>query len=145
MIATRLGDYDAAAAAFEKELETNPDDFQAQLHLGGVRFAQRNLDAARTHLERALEIVPDSPVALYDLGRVKSAQGQPEAAVKDLERVVRARPDWIKPHVELSALYYRLKRPEDSEREKRIVDRLADEDRQRLSRANTLSPRTPVH
>jgi tetratricopeptide (TPR) repeat protein len=145
MIATRLGDYDGAAVAFEKELEANPDDFQAQLHFGEVLYTQRGLDAARAHLERALEIVPDSPVALYDLGRVKSAQGQPEAAVKDLERVVRARPDWIKPHVELSALYYRLKRPEDSEREKRIVDRLADEERQRLSQAHTLSTRTPAH
>jgi len=144
-IATRLGDYDGAAAAFAKELEANPDDFQAQLLLGEVLYTQRSLDAARAHLERALEIVPGSPLALYDLARVKQAQGDVEAAVKDFERAVQAKPDWIKPHVELAALYYRLKRPEDSARERQTVERLAEEDRQRLSQERSLSPRSPEH
>jgi len=145
MIATRLGDYDGAAAAFEKELEANPDDFQAQLHLGEVLYTQRKLDAARAHLERALEISPGSPLALYDLARVKHAQGKIEAAVKDLERAVQAKPEWIKPHVELVALYFRLKRPEDSAREKQIVERLAKQNQQSLSKAHTFSPRSPGH
>ena len=145
MIESRLGDYEGAATAFEKELEANPDDLQAQLHLGEVLYTQRKLDAARAHLERALEIDPGSPLALYDLARVKQAQGEVEAAVKDLERAVQAKPDWIKPHVELTALYYRLERTEDSAREKQIVERLAEEDRQRLSKARSLSPRSPAH
>ncbi len=145
MIESRLGDYEGAAAAFQKELEANPDDFQAQLHLGEVLYTQRKLDAARAHLERALEIAPSSPLALYDLARVKHAQGESEAALKDLERAVQAKPEWIKPHVELAALYYSLKRAEDSAREKQIVERLAEEDQQRLSKARSLSPRSPGH
>jgi hypothetical protein len=47
------------------------------------------------------------------------------------------------PHVELAALYYRLKRPEEGAREKQIVDRLAEEQRQRQSKPDINSPPIP--
>jgi tetratricopeptide (TPR) repeat protein len=137
------GDQEGAVAAFEKTLGAYPNDFQAQLLLGAVLYTQRRLDAARLHLDRALEIRPTSSPALYELARVKRAQGQIEAAVKDLERVERDQPEWIPPHVELAALYYRLKRPEDGAREKQIVDRLTEEHRQRQSKPDVISPRIP--
>jgi len=129
MIAADFGDYEGAEAAFEKELEANPSDVQAQLNLGSVLYSQRKLDAAREHLERALELAPASSQALYDLALVERAQGRVEAAVKDLETVVGKDPKWMDPHVELAALYYRLNRPQDGAREKQIVDRLASEQR----------------
>jgi Tfp pilus assembly protein PilF len=135
------GDHGGAAAAFEKALEANPNDFQAHLHLGAVLYSQRTLDTARAHLERALEIDPSSSLALYELALVKRAEGQVEAAVEDLEKAVRETPEWVEPHVELAALYYRLHRLEDGARENRIVDRLAEEQRQLKSR--TVNPRTP--
>lgn len=142
MIAADLGDYAGAAVAFEKELEANSNDFQAHWQLAAVLYSQRKLDAARTHLERALEIAPTPSQALHDLARVERAQGRAKAAVKDLERVVRAEPEWIEPHAELAAPYYRLKRPEDGAREKQSVDRLASE-QQRQSKLHVLNPRTP--
>ncbi len=142
MIAADFGDYVGAEAAFEKELEANPNDFQAQLHLGSVLYSQRKLDAAREHLERALEIAPASSQALYDLALVERAQGHMEAAVKDLEKVVGTDPQWLEPHVELAALYYRLNRPQDGAKEKQIVDRLASEQRI-LSNGRAVNPQTP--
>ena len=142
MIAADFGDYVGAAAAFEEELEANPNDFQAQLNLGSVLYNQRKLDAAREHLERALELAPASSQALYDLALVERAQGHPEAAVKDLEKVVGKDPQWLEPHVELAALYYRLNRPQDGAREKHVVDHLANE--QRLpSEGRAVNPLTP--
>jgi tetratricopeptide (TPR) repeat protein len=143
LIMDDAGDHEGAAAAFEKGLEANPNDFQAHLHLGAVLYNQRKLDAARAHLERALEIDPTSSLALYELARVKRAQGQVDAAIKDLEKVVRDTPDWVEPHVELAALYYRLHRPEDGARENHIVDRLAEEQRQRQLKSHVLNQRTP--
>ena len=64
------------------------------------------------------------------------------AAVKDLEKVVGTDPEWMDPHVELAALYYRLNRPQDGAREKQIVDRLAEEQRP-SQRAAGLNPQTP--
>jgi tetratricopeptide (TPR) repeat protein len=137
------GDQEGSAANFQKALEANPNDFQAQLLLGAVLYTRRDLDAAKLHLGRALEIRPASPLALYEMARVERAQGQVDAAVKDLEKVVGAEPEWIPPHIELTALYYRLKRPEDGAREKQIVDRLSEEQRQHQSKLHTVSPRTP--
>jgi len=57
--------------------------------------------------------------------------------------VVRDTPDWVEPHVELAALYYRLHRPEDGARENHIVDRLAEEQRQRQLKSHVLNQRTP--
>lgn len=142
MIAADFGDYEGAEAAFEKELEANPSDVQAQLNLGSVLYSQRKLDAAREHLERALELAPASSQALYDLALVERAQGRVEAAVKDLETVVGKDPKWLDPHVELAALYYRLNRPQDGAREKLIVDRLASEQRTQ-SKGREVNPQTP--
>jgi tetratricopeptide (TPR) repeat protein len=137
------GDQEGAAATFQKALEADPNDFRAQLFLGAVLYTQRKLDAAKLHFDRALEINPASSLARYELARVKRAQGQADAAVKDLERVVRDEPEWIAPHVQLTALYYSLKRPEEGEREKQIVDRLAEEERQRQSKSDINSRRIP--
>ncbi len=63
----------------------------------------------------------------------------------DLEEVVRAEPDWLPPHIELASLYYRLKRPEDGERERKIVDRLTEEQRQLQTKSHIISPQPPSH
>jgi tetratricopeptide (TPR) repeat protein len=143
MIMEYSGDPQGAAGAFQKALETNPNDFEARLHFGAVLYEQRQLDAARLQLDRALAIDPSSPLARYQLARVKRAQGQLAEAVRDLERVERDEPNWIAPHVELSALYYRLKRAEDGAREKQIVDRLSTEQGDRRSRSRIIDPRFP--
>ncbi len=134
-----------AAAAFEAALKANPDDFQAHLRLGAIQYLQRKLEPARQHLVRALELQPDSSVARYELARVESAQGNSAAAVSELERVVREDPEWLPPHVELAALYFKLKRPEDGARERKIVDRLSAEARERQTASPLVSPTLPSH
>jgi hypothetical protein len=44
--------------------------------------------------------------------------------LKDFEKVIHDEPGWPQPHIELSALYYRLNRPEDGERERATFDKL---------------------
>ena len=124
MILEQQGDYDGAQAALLKSVAANAGDFDAQLYLGAVAYFQRNMEDARVHLTKALELRPDSAQARYELALVARADGQPEVAVRYLETLVRHSPDWLQPHVELAALYYRLHRPEDGARERRIVDRM---------------------
>jgi len=119
-----LGDTKGSIAAFRKALEETPDDFEAQLGLGAVLHTIRDLDGAREHLERALQLKPDSVLARYEWARLERTEGKVEAAVKDFEIVVRHDPDWAQPHVELAALYFRLNRQADGEREHKIFDRL---------------------
>jgi lipopolysaccharide biosynthesis regulator YciM len=57
---------------------------------------------------------------------LKNASGQTEQAVADLERVERQDPDWLDPHVQLAALYYKVHRPADGLRERQIVARMSE-------------------
>jgi len=122
-----LGDTQGAAAALRKAVEADPKDFDAQLGLGAVLHTDRDLDGARQHLQRALQLKPDSTVARYEWARLERTEGQAEAAAKDFEKVVHDDPGWAQPHVELAALYFRLNRQADGERERAIFDRLTAE------------------
>jgi len=66
-------------------------------------------------------------VARYEWARLERTEGQLEAATTDLEKVVHADPNWAQPHVELAALYFRLNRQQDGERERALFDRLTAE------------------
>ena len=126
-----LGDTDGAAALLRKAVEEDPKDFDAQLGLGAVLHTTRDLAGAREHLQLALQLKPDSTVALYEWARLERTEGQVEAATRDMEKVVRADPNWAQPHVELAALYFRLNRQEDGEKERATFDRLTAEQQKR--------------
>jgi tetratricopeptide (TPR) repeat protein len=137
------GDLKGATAMFQKVLETKPNDFQAHLHVGTILYTERQLAAAKFHLERAVEISPKSSPARFQLARVERAQGQMAAAVRDFEQVARSDPDWLPPHIELSALYYQLNRPQDGARERQVVDRLRAEELQRDSKSHMIISHLP--
>ena len=122
-----LGDTDGAAAALRSAVAADPRDFEAQLGLGAVLHTARDLDGAREHLQLALQLKPDSTVARYEWARLERTEGKIEAAARDMEKVVHDDPKWAQPHVELAALYFRLNRQEDGERERAIFDRLTAE------------------
>lgn len=122
-----LGDTGGAATALGAAVEADPKDFEAQLGLGAVLHTNRDLARAREHLQRALQLRPDSTVARYEWARLERTEGQVEAAARDFEKVVHADPTWAQPHVELAALYFRLNRQGDGERERAIFDRLTAE------------------
>ena len=135
MILEQQGDYDAAETALQKALAVNGNDFNAHLYLGGIYYFRRNMKDARLHLTRAMQLRPASAQARYELALVARADGQLDVAMKYLETLVRQSPDWLQPHVELAALYYRLHRPEDGARERQIVDRMMAAQQQAQSQA----------
>jgi len=122
-----LGDDTGAIAALQSALAANPNDFDAHLTLGSILNTQRDLANARQHLETAVHLNPTSPLARYELARVERSQNELEKAAADFEKVIDADPKWLLPHVELAALYFKLKRPQDGQRERAIVDRLTAE------------------
>jgi tetratricopeptide (TPR) repeat protein len=139
-----FGNSKGAEAAFEKAIASNPNDFTAQVRLGGVLYSQRQLTAAKQHLDRAIDLQPFSSLAHYERGRVERAQGKLRAAMNDFEAAEREKPGWLPPHIELAALYYRLHRRGDGARGKRIVDRLSAEEQQRKSKLHVIAPGVPA-
>ncbi|WP_348266011.1 tetratricopeptide repeat protein [Edaphobacter paludis] len=118
------GDAEAAEPAFQEAVKLNPNDFDANLYLGAILYKQRHLPEAKIYLDRALQLNPSSSMARYEVAMLESATGQEDDAAQKLEKLIQDDPDWLEPHVELAALYYRLHRPADGARERKIVERL---------------------
>ena len=131
MAMDKSGDQADAKAEFEKALNINPDNFQANLYMGAILYKARDMAAARTYLEKALKLEPDSALAHYEFGLVESAAGELQGAVSDLERASNQDPNWLEPHVQLAALYYKMHRPADGAKEREIVDRITAEQQKR--------------
>ena len=129
MARDKTGNIKDAEVAFREALKLTPDDFTANLYLGAILFKRRELGEAKTYLEHALRLDPTSSMAGYEVGMLKSASGDYEAAAQELEKVAGEDPTWLEPHVELASLYYRLHRPADGEKERKIVERITDEER----------------
>ena len=72
-------------------------------------------------------------MARYESAMLASAEGKYEVAAKQLENLTQENPDWLDPHVELAALYYKLGRKQDGARERSTIDRLMKEQQSRLS------------
>lgn len=127
MARDKTGDQKNAEPAFRDALKENPDDFNANLYLGALLYKQRHMEEAKTYLDRAVKLKPDDLMARYESAMLKSTSGQYEEAAKELESVAKDNPSWLEPHVELTALYYKLHRPDDGAKERAIVEKLTAE------------------
>jgi len=120
----RSGDQPAAEQAFREAIRRNPDDFDANLTLGGILYKRRDIDGAKPFLDKALQLKPTDAMARYESAMWASTSHEYEQAAQLLESVEKTDPTWLEPHVELATVYYRLHRPEDGARERAIVDKL---------------------
>jgi tetratricopeptide (TPR) repeat protein len=119
------GETEQAEKAYRRELEINPNSFLATLQLGVLEKQRQQFQAARSLFEKALALRPGDLAVRYQLATVDLASGKPEEARQALEQLVHETPDFREAHVTLSAVYYRLRRKEDGDRERNIVRELA--------------------
>ena len=121
-----LGETEAAELAFQKALQQNAMDPMANLYLGALRLKQHDLQNARPLLELALQLQPALPQARLQMAKLNSMEGRYDEAATALEALEKDDPNWLDPHVELAAVYYRLHRPEDGQREREQVRSLEE-------------------
>ena len=116
------GNRDRAQAEFEAELARNPLDFDAHLYLGVLLKEDAKFDEAMAHFERALGVRPGDPGVRYQMVTIYVSRGETDRALPLLEAIVKEAPAFLEAHVTLATVYYRLKRREDGDRERAIVD-----------------------
>jgi tetratricopeptide (TPR) repeat protein len=121
------GDSDGANRQFLKALEQNPNDFDANLQLGGIRQRAQRFDEALVYLGRAAALRPKDVAVRHATASVYLAQGQAEKALPLLEGVVKDAPEYVDARVLLATTYYRLKRREDGDRERAVAAKLTAE------------------
>lgn len=118
------GDTPKAAEAFHKELASNPNDFNANLYLGVLAKQDQDYPAALSYFERALQLRPGDIAVRYQIATIHAADGHQEKARQELEAIVKEAPQFTEAHVTLATVYYKLKRKEDGDRERAIVQKL---------------------
>jgi tetratricopeptide (TPR) repeat protein len=124
MALAATGDTPGAAVAFQKELESNPNDFDANLQLGVLRKQEQNYEDARRCFERALGVRPGHAAVRYQLATLDLLAGDTGAARVKLEQLTKEAPQFVEAHVSLATVYYRLQRKQDGDRERAIVLKL---------------------
>ncbi len=122
MMAT--GDTTGARRAFNLELKANPNDFISNLQLGVIEKQDENFDRALELFARCLRVRAGDIGVRYQMGAVLLAQNKIEPARLELESIVKEATNFTEAHVSLATVYYRLKRKEDGDRERTIVQKL---------------------
>jgi tetratricopeptide (TPR) repeat protein len=118
------GDRESAWRAFRRAAEQAPDSFDANLALGNVLRLEQKYDEALVYLRRAQAIRPKDLGLRHALAASYLGAGNAEAALELLEPLVQEAPDFVDAHVLLGTTYYRLRRREDGDRQREIIDRL---------------------
>jgi Flp pilus assembly protein TadD/peroxiredoxin len=120
------GDPDAAAAAFRKELAANRNDFAANLGLGQILAARKQLPEAIPLLRHAQLLRPDSAEVQEELAFSLAGTGNFQEARPLAESAVQAAPDWPAAHRTLAAVYAGLRLTKDASRELQAAQSLED-------------------
>jgi len=120
----RTGDSAGAVAAFQKELASNPNDFNSNLELAVLMRQDDKYDEARRYLSRALQSRPGDIGARYQLAAIDFETGKIDEARIALEQMVKEAPNFTEAHVTLATVYYRLKRKDDGDHERAIIQKL---------------------
>lgn len=118
------GDTAGAAKAFQSELLQNPNDFVSNLQLGVIYKQDEDFANSINYFSRALRARAGDIGVRYQLAAIRLSQGSVELARTELESIVKEAPNFTEAHVSLATVYYRLKRKEDGDRERAIVQRL---------------------
>jgi FimV-like protein len=121
------GDSDMSAKEYKTELQVDPYNFDANLQLGAAARLDQKYDEATKYFARAAETRPGDPGVRYQQALVAIDENHLDEARQILEGLTKESPQFTEAHVSLSLVYYRLKRPEDSKREREIVLKLTAE------------------
>jgi tetratricopeptide (TPR) repeat protein len=137
------GDSEGAAEQFRQELKLNPYDYVSNMETALLLKQDGKLDEALACIERALLVRPGDPGALYQQASTEMLRGKVEVARGQLEKLVKEYPNFTEAHVSLAAVYYRLKRREDGDRERAMVRQLQEEEQKR--EAAKQNGKTEIH
>jgi tetratricopeptide (TPR) repeat protein len=114
----------AAAAAYARALERDPDLVDACVNLGRLQHEAGDAAEAVRLYRRALERSPDDPIVHFNLALALEDTRGAEAAVVHYERALDLDPDFADAHFNLAGLCERLGRAADALRHYRAYQKL---------------------
>ena len=118
------GDPDAAAAAFRKQLASDPNHFEANLYLAQILVTRKQWTEAGPLIHQALQVRPDSLPAKLALADLEVGNNQLMKARSTLEAGEKTWPESYGIHQRLSEVYAALHLPAQVQHEKVLMARL---------------------
>lgn len=115
----------AAADAYRRALELDPELSDAYVNLGRLRHESGDAKEAARLYHLALERSPDDPVLHFNLALALEDTRGAEAAMQHYERALALDPDFADAHYNLAGLYEQAGRGADALRHYRDYKRLA--------------------
>ena len=101
----KKGNFDAAVAAYEKAIETDPSTVYAYSNLGYVYEEKGDEDKAIQYFLKAAELAPGDSIAWYDLGSAYVKKGDNAKALDSFERSFKLDPEFYKACMSLALAY----------------------------------------
>jgi tetratricopeptide (TPR) repeat protein len=117
-------DMKGAEASFRKALELDGNEFEALLWMGTLLREEGQLEESGRNLAHALELQPGEIRARFQFARVISDEGDDKRAAGLLEALIKDHPEYTEAHRTLATIYFRLGRPEDGRRERKIAEEM---------------------
>jgi tetratricopeptide (TPR) repeat protein len=108
------GDFSAAAAAFQRAAEAQPDNANAWVNLGSARFRAGDTKGAMTAYRRALKLKPNDALTHFNLGTVLARDGRDDEAVAEYRAALAVDPRYAPARFNLANALRRGKRCEEA-------------------------------
>ena len=112
VIASRVGDTEAARENFERAVTLDPDYLPAQMNLAALDIGKGDRAAAADRYRAILERNPGETRVMYELARLAESAGDSDTAIAWLERIGRLDPDALPAQFRLIDLMLRGKKPQ---------------------------------
>ena len=119
-----LGDSEGAVVEFDKALNQDPHDYQANYYLGRLKRLDGDTEAATKYLTTANELRPGSAEVLFEMAAMAvTAHHYPDAEPL-LLKVIQREPEHAEAHFLLAECYQKSGRTDEAKREREIFEKL---------------------
>jgi Flp pilus assembly protein TadD len=81
-------DWNSAISIYKKELEIDPENFEATANIGSVYLSVREFDLSFKYLTKAIQLMPSHPIPYANFMYFYAMQGDKEHAMEFLQKAV---------------------------------------------------------
>jgi arylsulfatase A-like enzyme/Flp pilus assembly protein TadD len=116
--------YPEAEAVYKKVLAQSPNDYTVHFNLGGLYVIQDRWEDALAAFRKAQTVKANEPKVPIIIGRILLQRGDLAGALQSAQQAIKLDPNLPEAHQTALEVYRRQGKPQEAEREARILEKL---------------------